>query len=167
MDCISTRLPYRQANHFTKIILDYLDHAESLKPFYLHSPSLQGIQKAIEARKSFSTNRQALVEELKKQHAATRQTKSQRILRRFFLKIVLQLLQHINPIFLPGRYISFIKFCTQLSWLNIARLPCRNTILFLFFIWVQKMPTLTKRAGVPETEKTSSGIQNKPVRWEK
>ena len=69
MDCISTRLPYRQANHFTKIILDYLDHAESLKPFYLHSPSLQGIQKAIEARKNFSTNRPGLVEELKKQYA--------------------------------------------------------------------------------------------------
>ncbi len=68
MDCISTRLPYRQANHFTKIILDYLDHAESLKPFYLHSPSLQGIQKAIEARKNFSTNRPGLVEELKKQY---------------------------------------------------------------------------------------------------
>jgi bacillithiol biosynthesis cysteine-adding enzyme BshC len=69
MDCISTRLPYRQANHFTQIILDYLDHAESLKSFYVHSPSLQGIQKAIEERKKFSINRQVLVEELKKQYA--------------------------------------------------------------------------------------------------
>jgi bacillithiol biosynthesis cysteine-adding enzyme BshC len=74
MDCISTRLPYRQANHFTQIILDYLDHAESLKPFYVHSPSLQGIQKAIEARKNFSVNRQVLAEELQKQYAGVTTT---------------------------------------------------------------------------------------------
>ncbi len=69
MDCISARLPYRQANQFTKIVLDYLDHAESLKPFYAHPPSLQGIQKAISNRKSFSTNKKALADELKKQYA--------------------------------------------------------------------------------------------------
>ena len=69
MDCISTRLPYRQTNYFTRIILDYLDHSESLKPFYAHPPSLQGIQKAISNRQSISTNRKVLVEELKKQYA--------------------------------------------------------------------------------------------------
>ena len=69
MDCISTRLPYRQTDYFTKIILDYLDHAENLKPFYVHSPSLQGIQKAINERKTVSTNRKVLAEELKKQYA--------------------------------------------------------------------------------------------------
>ena len=69
MDCISTRLPYRQTDYFTKIILDYLDHAENLKPFYAHSPSLQGIQKAINERKTVSTNRKVLAEELKKQYA--------------------------------------------------------------------------------------------------
>lgn len=70
MDCTSTRLPYRQANHFTKIILDYLDQGEVLKPFYAHDPSLQGIQKAIESRKNVSTNRKTLVEELRKQYPA-------------------------------------------------------------------------------------------------
>jgi len=68
MDCISARLPYRQTNHFTKIILDYLDHTESLKPFYAHVSSLQGIQKVINTRQKFSTNRKVLVEELKKQY---------------------------------------------------------------------------------------------------
>src|SRR5204862_4708970 len=47
----------------------YLDHSESLKAFYAHPPSLQGIQKAISNRQSFSTNRKALVEELKNQYA--------------------------------------------------------------------------------------------------
>ena len=74
MDCISTRLPYRQTNYFTRIVLDYLDHAENLKPFYAHLPSLQGIQKAISNRQSFSTNRKVLVEELKNQYAGVNAT---------------------------------------------------------------------------------------------
>ena len=68
MDCISTRIPYRQANHFSKIILDYLDRAEDLKSFYAHPPSLQGIQKAIGNRQGFM-NRKILTQELRKQYA--------------------------------------------------------------------------------------------------
>jgi len=48
--------------------LDYLDHAEGLKPFYDHTLSLQGIQEAIVERLKFSNNRKALVGELKKQY---------------------------------------------------------------------------------------------------
>ncbi len=70
MDCIATRLPYRQTNAFSGIILDYLDYAEKLKPFYAHPPTVQGIQKAIAARKQFATNRAVLVQELKKQYAS-------------------------------------------------------------------------------------------------
>jgi bacillithiol biosynthesis cysteine-adding enzyme BshC len=70
MDCISQRVPYRQTGYFTNIVLDYLDHADSLKSFYKYPPTLQGIQKAIEARKEFTTNRELLVQELKKQYAS-------------------------------------------------------------------------------------------------
>ena len=68
MDCSSTRLLYRQTNSFSKTVLDYLDNKEGLKPFYTHSPTVQGIQKAINARKNFATNRELLVQELKKQY---------------------------------------------------------------------------------------------------
>lgn len=68
MECISTRLPYRQTSYFNGIILDYLDHAEEVRPFYVHLPSLQGIQSAIETRKKISNKRQILVEELKTQY---------------------------------------------------------------------------------------------------
>jgi len=68
MDCNSSRLPYRQTNCFSKIALDYLDHAESLKPFYAYSPSLQGIQKAIDNRRNFSTDRKVLVQDLKNRY---------------------------------------------------------------------------------------------------
>ena len=70
MECTSARLPYRQTGAFSKIALDYIDQAAALKPFIAHPPSLQGIQKAIEARKQFATNREVLVQELKNQYAA-------------------------------------------------------------------------------------------------
>src|SRR5215470_5588296 len=73
MNCTSARLPYRQTSCFTKITLDYLDHAEDLKPFYVHTPSLQGIQKAIAERQKFPTNRKVLVEELEKQYGGVAQ----------------------------------------------------------------------------------------------
>lgn len=68
MNCTSTRLPYRQTNAFSKIALDYIDQAAALKPFFSHPASIKGIQKAIEARKQFVTDRKALVNELKKQY---------------------------------------------------------------------------------------------------
>lgn len=68
MDCTSTRLPYRQTGAFSKIALDYIDQAAALKPFFAHPPNLQGIQKAIDARKKFATNREVLVQEVKKQY---------------------------------------------------------------------------------------------------
>lgn len=78
MDCTATRLPYRQTDHFSKIVLDYLDHAPALKPFYSNAPSIQGIQQAIKARnnnaKNLSgsqVNRNVLVQELKKQYEGT------------------------------------------------------------------------------------------------
>ena len=68
MEFISSRLPYRQTGSFSKIALDYIDQAAALKPFFEHPPTLVGIQKAIEGRKQFFTNREVLVQELKKQY---------------------------------------------------------------------------------------------------
>jgi bacillithiol biosynthesis cysteine-adding enzyme BshC len=69
MNCTSTRLSYRQTGYFTHTVLDYIDQSAGIKPFFAHPPTLQGIQKAIEARKKFNTNREVLVQELKKQYA--------------------------------------------------------------------------------------------------
>lgn len=69
MDCISTRLPYRQTGAFAKIVLDYIDQAPALKPFHSNPPGLKGIQNAIESRKKSPTDRKTLVEELKKQYS--------------------------------------------------------------------------------------------------
>ncbi len=68
MTLTSSRLPYRQTAAFSRIILDYLDRAESLKDFYAHPVSLQGIIKASEARQLFPTDRQTLVNMLEQQY---------------------------------------------------------------------------------------------------
>ncbi|MFI5132968.1 MAG: bacillithiol biosynthesis cysteine-adding enzyme BshC [Chitinophagales bacterium] len=72
MDCTFTRLPYRQTGAFTNIVLDYIDQSPQLKPFFGFPPTLQGIQKTIEARKKNTTKRDILVKELKKQYNAVR-----------------------------------------------------------------------------------------------
>lgn len=68
MNFTATRLPYRQTNAFSRIALDYIDQSDELKSFFAHPPSLQGVQKAIEARKQFNTDRKTLVQELTKQY---------------------------------------------------------------------------------------------------
>ena len=69
MEFISTRLPYRQTGEFSKLVLDYIDQSPSLASFFSFPPTLQGIQKAMEVKTKASTNRQILVEQLKKQYA--------------------------------------------------------------------------------------------------
>ncbi|HWB24423.1 MAG TPA: bacillithiol biosynthesis cysteine-adding enzyme BshC [Chitinophagaceae bacterium] len=65
-DC--TQITYHQTEAFSKIVTDYLDGAEGLRPFYEHPVNLQGIHAAIQARRQFSQNRQLLVSELKLQY---------------------------------------------------------------------------------------------------
>ncbi len=68
MNFTSTRIPYRQTGAFSRIVVDYIDQADALKPFYAEVPSLQGLSKAISVRKQFATNRELLVQELQKQY---------------------------------------------------------------------------------------------------
>ncbi len=69
MDSTSTRLSYRQSGVFSKIVLDYIDYSDALTPFISSLPTKEGIQKAIESRKKFATNRELMVQELKKQYS--------------------------------------------------------------------------------------------------
>ncbi len=69
MDSTSTRLSYHKVGGFSKIALDYIDRSVALTPFIAYPPAIEGVQKAIEVRKKFATNREMLVKELKKQYA--------------------------------------------------------------------------------------------------
>lgn len=69
MNCTSTHIPHKETGYFSKIAMDYVAEEISLKPFYQHTVSLQGMQDAINARKQFPTNRVLLVQELQKHYA--------------------------------------------------------------------------------------------------
>ncbi|WP_207493862.1 bacillithiol biosynthesis cysteine-adding enzyme BshC [Aridibaculum aurantiacum] len=63
-------LPYQQTGSFSTIVTDYLAQDEKLKPFYTHAPTLEGIKAAIEDRRSYITDRQLLVDQLRAQYAS-------------------------------------------------------------------------------------------------
>ena len=69
MDWISKRLPYQQTGYFSRIIMDYLEQAEQLSPFYQQPVSAEGLQRSLEARKAFPTDRAVLVKALEEQYA--------------------------------------------------------------------------------------------------
>lgn len=68
MDFIASRLTYREAGGFPPLVLDYIDGAESIKPFYAHFPGIAGIKASIGQRKQFPTHRQTLVDVLTHQY---------------------------------------------------------------------------------------------------
>jgi bacillithiol biosynthesis cysteine-adding enzyme BshC len=68
MDWTSTHLTYQETGYFSRIITDYLDRAGELTPFYQHPPTAEGFRAAIEARKTFATDRKTLVSVLEDQY---------------------------------------------------------------------------------------------------
>ncbi len=61
-------ISYDSTSAFSALSIDYLHQHSSLQPFYKHTPDLAGIGKAIEERKTFSTNRDILASAIKKQY---------------------------------------------------------------------------------------------------
>ncbi len=68
MNCTITTATFAETDSFSKIVLDYLASADTLRPFYKHSQNIEGIKNAIDARKKFTTNRSLLVNTLKQQY---------------------------------------------------------------------------------------------------
>jgi len=62
------RIPYQLTGAFSKIVLDYLEGAESLTSFYKNKPTLDGIKQAIEQKKSQDLNRDLLVKVVSEQY---------------------------------------------------------------------------------------------------
>jgi bacillithiol biosynthesis cysteine-adding enzyme BshC len=69
MDWTTTRLPYRQTGYFSRIITDYLDKADALRPFYSHSVSPEGLRSSLAARQAAPVDRAVLVSALQEQYA--------------------------------------------------------------------------------------------------
>lgn len=62
-----TYISYQQTKYFSKLVIDYLDGASQLQPFYNLPPTLQGLQQSIEKRKNFK-HRDILADALQKQY---------------------------------------------------------------------------------------------------
>jgi bacillithiol biosynthesis cysteine-adding enzyme BshC len=68
MNFKAQHIPYGKTNAFSKIVLDYINAAPALQPFYNHAPTLDGIKRTILERRNFNNNREVLVAQLKKQY---------------------------------------------------------------------------------------------------
>ncbi|MEX0636247.1 MAG: bacillithiol biosynthesis BshC, partial [Ferruginibacter sp.] len=62
-------IPYAQTKLFSSIVTDYIGAAASLKQFYLHVPTLDGIKAAIHNSKHPKHNRAVLVSTLQNQYS--------------------------------------------------------------------------------------------------
>lgn len=70
MDCKNTKVTYTYTGYFSKIVLDYLATDKKLVDFYKYLPAIDEINRVIEKREAFSTNRSVLVDHLKTQYEA-------------------------------------------------------------------------------------------------
>jgi len=72
MTLSKTNIAFEKTNFFSKLFLDYTNEEKrkSLKEFYSHEPSFEGIKSFIEKNTYISLNRNLLVTELQKQNAS-------------------------------------------------------------------------------------------------
>lgn len=68
MDWTEHHLPIHQTGYFSRIITDYLEQADALRPFYAYSPNGAGLHRALEVRKSHPVDRAVLVSALRDQY---------------------------------------------------------------------------------------------------
>lgn len=60
-------ISYKDTHSFSKLVLDYVNDVDFLKPFYSFRPDIEGLKKAVNER-NFTGNRTALVEVLRQQY---------------------------------------------------------------------------------------------------
>ncbi len=68
MDQTANYLSYESTGYFSRIVSDYLSQSPLLKPFYQHTPDLEGIKASINTRQVFPNNRTLLVDVLTQQY---------------------------------------------------------------------------------------------------
>ncbi|MFA6275549.1 MAG: bacillithiol biosynthesis cysteine-adding enzyme BshC [Pedobacter sp.] len=68
-------ISYQDTHSFSKLVLDYVNDDEFLKPFYSFRPDMDGLKKAVDAR-NFKGNRAELVEVLSQQYQNVKTNKS-------------------------------------------------------------------------------------------
>jgi bacillithiol synthase len=70
MDGCCSTLPYDKTGAFSRLVTDYLAASDTIRPFYEHPVSYEGLQQAIENRKKFGSPRGLLQHVLQDQYEA-------------------------------------------------------------------------------------------------
>lgn len=68
MHSTAQAIPYSQTAKFSKIVLDYIDEAPELFPFYAQPPTVQGIEAALQNKALHPVDRHLLVSVLQQQY---------------------------------------------------------------------------------------------------
>lgn len=63
-----SKIPLAETNQFSKLIIDYINGDNSLRPFYTYEPKIESFKKVIEDKSKELINRSVLVEVLKSQY---------------------------------------------------------------------------------------------------
>jgi bacillithiol synthase len=71
---LTEHLSYNQTNAFSKIVSDYLNGSENLKPFYSSLPNIAGIEETIQRKGQQVVNRKILVDVLQEQYQTVSST---------------------------------------------------------------------------------------------
>ncbi len=67
METICSYISYDKTGYFSKLVIDYLNSAPQLQPFYNFPPTIDGLKQSINQRKKFK-HRKVLVETLQQQY---------------------------------------------------------------------------------------------------
>ena len=116
------KIPYQDTQYFSKLILDYLNKNEKVKPFINHFPTLENFEKQITEKKTHQINRSILVEVLKKQNKnfslskdSKENIESLEFDTTFSVTTGHQLCLFTGPLYFIYKIISTINLCEQLT----------------------------------------------------
>jgi bacillithiol biosynthesis cysteine-adding enzyme BshC len=119
IDCLS----FKETGYFSNLMVDYIESNEVLSPFYGEEPTLEGLGRQIELKKSFSnSHRKTLVDSLHKQY---RDVKTSELVlfnidslsdnNTFTITTGHQLNLFTGPLYFLYKIISVINSCKQLK----------------------------------------------------
>lgn len=141
MDCSAQYLPYENTGYFSKIVQDYLQQQENLKPYYLHEANLVGVQSAMAERDLHSVDRVVLVEALKEQYLGVetddwvkKHIEALLLPNAYTVTTAHQPNIFTGPLYFIYKIIHTIKLASELT----SKFQRKN--LFPFIIWGAKMP---------------------------
>jgi bacillithiol biosynthesis cysteine-adding enzyme BshC len=122
MEWRSNTLAFRDTEYFSRLILDYLDRHPNLRPFFSHTPDVEGIRNAIAFRQQTHFDRQQLVAQLREQYKevtpATEVTASINLLEKqntFTITTAHQPNLLTGPLYFVYKLLHTIRIADQLS----------------------------------------------------